>query len=173
MSGDIYVVMGVAGSGKSRTGSALAREIGVEFVEGDEYHPAANVARMAAGVALTDDDRVEWLRSISERIRRARADGQGLVVACSALKRRYRDFLRRESGVRDLRFVFLRGDRSLIANRLTSRRGHFMPASLLESQFEALEEPAPDEDAWVCDVTQTPEDIVASLVVRAHAARRT
>ena len=171
MSGDIYVVMGVAGSGKSLIGAAFARALGVDFVEGDEHHPAENVARMAAGISLTDDDRVEWLRSISERIRQARAAGQGLVVACSALKRRYRDFLRAKSGVPDLRFVFLRGDRSLIASRLTSRRGHFMPASLLESQFDALEKPAPDEGAWVCDVGQPPEDIVAGLVARARRAR--
>src|SRR4051812_39236001 len=149
MSGDIYVVMGVAGSGKSLIGAALARSLGVEFVEGDDYHPADNVARMAAGIALTDDDRVGWLRSIAERIRQARTAGQGLVVACSALKRRYRDFLRAESGVKDLRLVFLRGDRSLIAGRLASRQGHFMPPSLLESQFDALEKPAPDEDAWI------------------------
>jgi gluconokinase len=168
VSGDIYVVMGVAGSGKTRVGAALARALGVEFVEGDDYHPAENVARMAAGVPLTDADRAEWLRSIALRMREGRIAGVGLVVACSALKRRYRDVLRAESGVRDLRLVFLRGEQSLIADRLTSRRGHFMPPSLLESQFDALEKPAPDEDAWVCDIRQPPDDIVASLVARAQ-----
>jgi gluconokinase len=171
VSGDIYVVMGVAGSGKSLIGSAFARALGVEFVEGDDHHPAENVARMAAGIALTDDDRAGWLRSIAGRIREARANGAGLVVACSALKRRYRDLLRTESGVADLRFVLLRGERSLIADRLARRRGHFMPASLLESQLDALEEPASDEDAWVCDVSRLPEDIVGSLVAHAHRVR--
>src|SRR5512147_2074043 len=118
VSDDIYVVMGVAGSGKSLIGSAFARALGVEFVEGDDHHPAENVARMAAGIALTDEDRVGWLRSIAGRIREAKAAGVGLVVACSALKRQYRDFLRAESGVADLRFVLLRGERSLIADRL-------------------------------------------------------
>ena len=171
MSDDIYVVMGVAGSGKSLIGSALARALGVEFVEGDDHHPAENVARMAAGIALTDEDRVGWLRSIAGRIREARADGVGLVVACSALKRRYRDFLRTESGVADLRFVLLRGERALIADRLTSRHGHFMPPSLLESQLDALEEPASDEGAWVCDVSRTPDEIVDSLVARVRRTR--
>jgi len=168
VSDGIYVVMGVAGSGKSLIGSALARALGVAFVEGDDHHPPDNVARMAAGIPLTDDDRSGWLRSIADRIREARADGVGLVVACSALKRGYRDVLRAESGVVDLRFVLLRGERALIADRLTSRRGHFMPASLLESQFDALEEPAPDEEAWVYDVTQAPDGIVSSLVARAR-----
>ena len=171
MSDDIYIVMGVAGSGKTLIGSAFARALGVEFVEGDDHHPAENVARMAAGIALTDEDRVGWLRSIAGRIREARADGVGLVVACSALKRRYRDFLRTESGVADLRFVLLRGERSLIADRLTSRRGHFMPPSLLESQLDALEEPASDEDAWVCDVSRTPDEIVDSLVALVRRTR--
>ena len=171
MSDDIYVVMGVAGSGKSLIGSALAHALGVEFVEGDDHHPAENVARMAAGIPLTDEDRVGWLRSIAGRIREARADGVGLVVACSALRRRYRDFLRTESGVADLRFVLLRGERSLIADRLTSRRGHFMPPSLLESQLDALEEPASDEDAWVCDVSRTPDEIVDSLVALVRRTR--
>lgn len=165
---EIYVVMGVAGSGKSLIGAALARALGVEFVEGDDYHPAENVSRMAAGIALTDEDRAGWLRSIASRIREARADGVGLVVACSALKRRYRDVLRAESGVAALRFVLLRGKRALIADRLTSRRGHFMPPSLLESQFDALEEPSPDEQAWVYDVTQAPDEIVSALVTRAR-----
>ena len=171
LSDDIYVVMGVAGSGKSLIGSALARALGVEFVEGDDHHPAENVARMAAGIALTDDDRGGWLGSIAARIRAAHAAGAGLVVACSALKRRYRDLLRAESGVADLRFVLLRGERALIADRLTSRRGHFMPASLLESQLEALEAPAPDEGAWVYDVARSPDEIVESLTARARGHR--
>ncbi|MDP9202256.1 MAG: gluconokinase [Gemmatimonadota bacterium] len=161
----LYVVMGVSGSGKSFIGSALARALGIDFVEGDEYHPAENVERMSSGVPLTDDDRVQWLRSLAMRIREAKDAGTGLVMTCSALKRSYRDILRAES--RELRFVFLKGQRALIAERLAGRRGHFMPPSLLESQFATLEEPSPDEHAWVCDIRQSPEDIVAALVARA------
>ncbi len=157
--------MGVSGSGKSFIGSALARALGIDFVEGDEYHPAENVERMSSGVPLTDDDRVQWLRSLAMRIREAKDAGTGLVMTCSALKRSYRDILRAES--RELRFVFLKGQRALIAERLAGRRGHFMPPSLLESQFATLEEPSPDEHAWVCDIRQSPEDIVAALVARA------
>jgi gluconokinase len=157
--------MGVAGSGKSLIGAALAKALDVDFVEGDQYHSAESVKRMSAGIPLTDDDRALWLRSLAARIREAREAGSGLVVSCSALKRAYRDILRGEA--RDLRFVFLKGQRALIAERLTGRRGHFMPPSLLDSQFAALEEPSPDEDAWVCDVRQSPQDIVAALVARA------
>ena len=165
MNKDLYVVMGVSGSGKSLIGAAFARALGVDFVEGDQYHPAENVRRMEAGIPLTDKDRDTWLRSLAERLREAKDTGNGLVMACSALKRSYRDMLRAEA--KDLRFVFLKGQRGLIAERLASRRGHFMPASLLESQLDTLEEPSPDENAWVCDITESPENLVASLVARA------
>jgi gluconokinase len=160
----LYVVMGVSGSGKSLIGAALARALGIGFVEGDEYHPAENVERMSRGVALTDDDRVEWLRSLAARIRESKTAGTGLVMTCSALKRSYRDVLRAASP--DLRFVFLQGQQPLIAQRLAGRRGHFMHPSLLDSQFATLEEPSVDENAWVCDIRQSPRDIVASLVAR-------
>jgi gluconokinase len=163
----LYVVMGVSGSGKSLIGASLARELGVDFVEGDEYHPAENVRRMASGVPLTDDDRAGWLRALAVRIREARDAGAGLVMTCSALKRSYRDVLRAEAN--ELRFVFLRGPRALIAERLARRRGHFMPASLLDSQFATLEEPSPDEEAWVCDIRESPDDLVAALVARVSA----
>lgn len=163
----LYIVMGVSGAGKSVIGAAFARALGVEFVEGDDYHPPENVARMAAGIPLTDDDRLPWLRSLAERIRVAKHAGTGLVVACSALKRSYRNILRDASGARELQFVFLRGSRALIAERLPARHGHFMPPELLDSQFAALEEPSPDEHAWVCDINDSPEQIVASLVARA------
>ncbi len=159
--------MGVSGSGKSTVGAALARALGVDFVEGDEYHPAENVDRMARGIPLTDDDRAGWLRSLAMRIREAKDAGTGLVMTCSALKRSYRDVLR--AGARELRFIYLRGPRALIADRLAGRRGHFMPASLLESQFAALEEPSPDEEAWVCDVRELPDALVAALTARASA----
>lgn len=157
--------MGVAGSGKSTIGAAFANALGVDFVEGDAYHPPENVQRMSAGIPLTDDDRANWLRALALRIRDAKDAGRGLVFSCSALKRAYRDILRAEA--RDLRFVFLKGERALVSERLAGRRGHFMPPSLLDSQFAALEEPSPDEHAWVCDVRQSPQEIVAGLVARA------
>jgi len=163
----LYVVMGVSGSGKSLIGAALARALDVDFVEGDEYHPAENVARMAAGIPLTDDDRLPWLRALGRRIRVAKDAGTGLVVACSALKRSYRDILRDESRAPQLQFVFLRGPRALIAERLPGRLGHFMPPTLLASQFATLEEPSPDEHAWVCNINDSPEHLVAALVARA------
>jgi gluconokinase len=159
--------MGVSGSGKSTIGASLARALGVDFVEGDQYHTSENVRRMAAGVPLTDDDRAEWLRALAERIRQAKETRHGLVLSCSSLKRSYRDVLR--TGSNELRFVFLRGDRTVISQRLTGRSGHFMPPSLLESQVNTLEEPSSDEEAWVCDIRQSPEEIVAALVVCASA----
>ncbi len=159
--------MGVSGSGKSTIGAAFARALGIAFVEGDVYHPAENVERMAAGVPLTDDDRVPWLRALARRLREAKDAGTGLVMSCSALKRSYRDILRAEGA--ELRFVFLRGQGALIAERLAGRRGHFMPPSLLDSQLATLEEPSADEDAWVCDIREAPQDLVAALVARASA----
>lgn len=161
----LYVVMGVAASGKSTIGAGLARALDVPFIDGDDLHPAANVERMAAGIPLTDEDRRPWLRAIAARLRDAKRVGQGLVVACSALKRPYRDLLR-TAGDAAVRFVYLKGNRTLLAERMTQRRGHYMPAALLDSQLAALEEPAPDEDAWVCEIGATPDAIVAELVAR-------
>lgn len=163
----LYVVMGVSGSGKTVVGTALARALGVEFVEGDDYHPADNVKRMAAGIPLTDDDRALWLRALAARLREAKNAGTGLVMSCSALKRSYRDVLRAQAP--EVTFVFLKGRRDLIAERIAGRHGHFMPPSLLESQFAALEAPSPDEHAWVCDISKAPEDLVAALVARASS----
>jgi gluconokinase len=162
----LYVIMGVAGSGKSTIGAKLARALAVDFVDGDDLHPPENVRRMAAGIALTDDDRRGWLLAIAEHLRAAERAGRGLVVTCSALKRSYRDLLR-TAGAADVQFVYLRGDRTLIAERMAERRGHFMPPSLLDSQFATLEEPGRDEDVWVCDTRQSPDAIVAELVKRA------
>ncbi len=161
----LYVIMGVAGSGKSLIGARLARELHVEFVEGDDLHPPDNVRRMAAGIPLTDDDRKGWLMAIAARLREAERAGVGLVASCSALKRSYRDLLR--SGAARVQFVYLAGPRALLAERMANRRGHFMPASLLDSQLAILEEPSPDEHAWVCDIRETPDAIVADLVRRA------
>jgi gluconokinase len=159
--------MGVSGSGKSLIGAALANALGVDFVEGDQYHPAENVARMASGIPLTDENRAGWLGALAARLREAKDAGTGLVMTSSALKRSYRDILRAEAP--ELQLVFLQGRRALIAERIAGRRGHFMPPSLLESQFATLEEPTPDEHAWVCDTRQSPEDIVAALVARTAA----
>jgi len=157
--------MGVCGSGKSLIGAQFARELGIEFVEGDDLHAPDNVKRMAAGTSLTDDDRHGWLMAIAARLREARRARMGLVVSCSALKRSYRDLLRSE-GDPDVRFVYLAGSRALLAERMAQRRGHFMPPSLLESQLAILEEPSPDECAWMCDIRETPDAIVADLVTR-------
>jgi gluconokinase len=162
----LYVIMGVAGSGKSTIGPELARALHVDFVEGDDLHPPDNVQRMAAGIPLTDDNRRGWLIRIADRLRDAKRTGVGLVVSCSALKRIYRDLLR-SVGAADIRFVYLAGSRELLAERMAIRRGHFMPPSLLESQLAILEEPSPDERAWVYDIRETPDVIVADLVRRA------
>ena len=161
----LYVIMGVCGSGKSVVGARLARALDIEFVEGDGLHPPENVKRMASGIPLTDDDRHSWLTAIAARLREARGAGVGLVVSCSALKRSYRDLLR-SLGEADVRFVYLAGSGALLAQRLAQRRGHFMPPSLLESQLSILEEPSPDERAWVCDISAAPHAIVADLVTR-------
>ena len=161
----LYVVMGVSGSGKSVIGALLARALGIEFVEGDAYHSPENVARMSAGIPLTDEDRQAWLAAIATRLDAARA-GLGLVVSCSALRRRYRDVLR--AGRTDVQFVYLEGARAVLEQRLAGRHGHFMPSSLLDSQLAILEPPVPDEHAWVCDIGQPPEVIVAYLVARSQ-----
>ena len=161
----LFIVMGVSGSGKTTIGARLARALGSEFVEGDDLHPPENVKRMTAGIPLTDDDRRGWLLAIAARLREAKRARIGLVVSCSALKRSYRDLLR-SVGETEVRFVYLAGSRALLAERLAQRRGHFMPPSLLESQLSILEEPSPDEGAWVCDIRQAPAAIVADLVKR-------
>ncbi|HEX9473802.1 MAG TPA: gluconokinase [Steroidobacteraceae bacterium] len=162
-----YVVMGVAGTGKSTVGSALALALGLAFVEGDAYHPARNVQRMAAGIPLTDADRSPWLNALAARLQEAEHAGTGLVMACSALKRAYREQLR--GGAAGVTFIYLHGDRELLARRLAQRHQHFMPASLLESQLAALEPPTPDEGAWTYDISLSPRAIVASLVERIGA----
>lgn len=158
--------MGVSGSGKSLIGSRLASAIGVEFVEGDDFHPAENIERMSSGIPLDDEDRAGWLTALSRRIRVADDTGAGVVITCSALKRAYRDILR--GGTRDVQFIFLRGPQDLIAKQVVDRGGgHFMPPSLLDSQFAILEEPSEDENAWVYDISDSPDKIVADLIARA------
>jgi gluconokinase len=165
MNRNVYVVMGVTGSGKSTVGAMLARRLRLDFVEGDDYHPPENVRRMASGNALTDADRAGWLRALARRIQEAKDAGTGLVLTCSALKRAYRDVFRGADP--EVRFVFLKGPESLIGERIAARRGHFMPASLLESQLAILEEPAGDEQALTYEISGTPEAIVDAIVARA------
>lgn len=156
-----WVVMGVSGCGKSSVGAALAMALGVRFLEGDAYHPPANVARMRAGVALTDAERAAWLDSLAAEIGAAAAAGTGLVLSCSALKRRYRDRLRAADP--DLRFAHLSGERALFARRMQERSGHFMPLSLLDSQLATLEPLQRDEAGIVLDARRTPAELAADV----------
>ena len=151
--------MGVSGCGKSTVGALLAQRLCCEFLEGDTLHPARNVARMAAGVALTDYDRRVWLLALARHLKAAHDANQSLIVSCSALKRRYRDVLRRVSA--DLAFVHLHAAPALLAQRMAARTGHYMPASLLASQLEALEAPAADERAVTFDAGLAPDQIAA------------
>jgi gluconokinase len=165
------VVMGVSGSGKSTVANLLASQLGCPLLEGDSLHSAHNIERMAAGHALTDADRQDWLAAIAARIAAAQSAGQFLVVSCSALKRSYRDMLRRADP--RLVFVYLKGDMALIRARLARRQDHFMPTALLESQFQTLEEPAPDEHAIECSIALRPAAMVAWMLPRiAEAASR-
>lgn len=152
------VVMGVSGCGKSTVGAALAAHMGWRFVEGDSLHPADNVAKMAAGQALSDADRAGWLATLADVLAQARAQEQGLVISCSALKRAYRDRLR--AGDSQALFAHLDGSREVIAARIASRTHMYMPASLLESQFAALQPPEPDEQALHLDVLQPPAELI-------------
>jgi gluconokinase len=150
------VVMGVSGCGKSTLGLALAHALSLRYVEGDVLHPPENVQRMAAGIALTDDDRAGWLAALAQALREARDAGAGVVVSCSALKRAYRDVLR--GGATDLRLVHLHGDAQLLKSRMTARPGHYMPASLLQSQLQTLEVPSDEENPIRVNIALPPSD---------------
>jgi gluconokinase len=156
----LIVVMGVAGSGKTTIASGLAEKLGVPFVEGDSLHPAANVKKMASGTPLTDADRWPWLEAIGERMEVERATGHGVVVSCSALKRAYRDCLRKCVHGK-VQFILLDGSRELISDRMKQRKGHFMPAALLDSQFATLEKPTADEHAVILDISHTVPSLLA------------
>jgi gluconokinase len=154
--------MGVSGSGKSTIASMLAHRLHWIYEDGDWFHPASNVEKMHHGEPLTDADRWPWLRAIAAWIDETRQVGNHGIVACSALKRAYRDILVGER--KDVEIVFLNGDRDLIARRIAARNGHFMPASLLESQFAALETPAADEHPIVVSIAPHPREIVDDIV---------
>jgi gluconokinase len=157
----VIVVMGVSGSGKSTVGKLLAARLHWPYAEADDFHPPDNIRKMAAGIALTDEDRRPWLAAISAWIDKQIAAGEPGVVTCSALKRAYRDRL--HGGRPEVQLVYLHGDRDLIAARLAARHGHFFRVELLDSQFAALEEPTPDEDVLVVPVTGTPEEVVEEI----------
>ena len=144
--------MGVSGCGKTTVGKLLAKRLKAEFLEGDELHPPRNVERMASGIALTDNDRRDWLREIAQQLADAHAAGHDLVVSCSALKKSYRNVLRSASA--SLAFVHMDASPELLAARLDARVGHYMPASLLESQLQILEPPGPDERAVAINANQ-------------------
>jgi gluconokinase len=151
-----FVVMGVAGSGKTEIGTLLAARIGAPFADGDRFHSPANVAKMAAGIPLDDTDRWPWLDAIA-----AWLDAHPTcVVACSALRRVYRDRLRRS----DVRFIYLRGTRELLASRIAGRHAHFFPIALLDSQLATLEEPGADELATTCSIERSPNEIVDQIL---------
>jgi gluconokinase len=157
----IIIVMGVSGSGKSVVGRALADDLGWPFLDADDFHPPANVAKMASGTPLTDEDRWPWLDTLAAKVRAVSDTGGDLVLACSALRAAYRE--RIAAGARspdEVRFVHLRGERATIAARLAPRRHRYMPATLLDSQFATLEEPA---DALVVDVRLTIPEQVARI----------
>lgn len=158
--------MGVSGSGKTTVGRLVAQRLGAAFLDADDFHPAANVAKMRAGTPLTDEDRAGWLDRLRAEIERARAGKRTLVLACSALRESYRERLR--GADTDVVFAHLEGDRELIAARLAARSGHYMPASLLESQFAALEPPT---DAINVPLELQPE--AAATVLLEQLARRT
>ena len=150
-----FVVMGVSGAGKSLIGRHLSEAIGAVFFDGDDLHPAANVAKMTAGTPLDDADRAPWLERIGGCLRRP-----GTVIACSALRRRYREAITAAAGA-PVTFLFLTGPREVLAARMAARTGHYMPAGLLDSQIATLEVPGPDERCVAADIVGTPEEIVA------------
>jgi len=162
----VIVVMGVSGSGKTTIGTALAGALGVEYAEADTFHPKANIDKMTAGTPLTDEDRAPWLEAIAGWIREHEVTGG--VVTSSALKRRYRDVLRTGG---DVWFAHLHGDRTILAERMKSRSGHFMPVSLLDSQLADLEPLQPDEPGAIFDIRETPAEITEAALTafREHA----
>ncbi|SCG48096.1 gluconate kinase, SKI family [Micromonospora echinaurantiaca] len=156
------VVMGVSGAGKTTVARGIAARTGLTFAEADEFHPPANVERMRAGVPLDDAARQPWLRELAAWMAARAAEGVSTVLACSALRRSYRDVLRQ--GPPQVEFVHLDGPAEVIRERLSQRAGHYMPASLLESQLATLEQPDPDESVLVLDVSLTPEELVEAAV---------
>jgi carbohydrate kinase (thermoresistant glucokinase family) len=166
----IVVVMGVSGSGKTTIAVGLSHRLGWQYQEGDALHPQANVEKMKSGHALADADRLPWLHKIAKKIDEWRRLGISGVVTCSALKRAYRDIIIGDRP--EVVLVYPKGSKELIAERMVRRHGHFMPASLLDSQFATLEEPSPDENAIVVSIDRSPEAIVDDIVQRLRQRAR-
>lgn len=162
-----YVIMGVSGSGKSSVGEALSAAIGAPYIDGDDLHPAENIAKMSAGTPLTDADRWPWLDRVGNTL--AAHDGT-VIIGCSALKRIYRDRIR-EAAAGPVTFLHLAGPKALIAERMKHRSGHFMPGSLLDSQYQALEPPGADEQAVTVSIDQPLTAIVAEITVAIQGVR--
>jgi len=160
--GNAIVVMGVSGSGKTTVADSLARRLGWAFAEGDQMHPAANVEKMRKGIPLDDADRAPWLDRIGQELKNWSRDARSGVMTCSALKRAYRDRIR--AARPDVRFVYLKGSEAMIRSRVATRYHEYMPASLLHSQFEALEEPGPDESILTVNAGDSPEAQIMEIV---------
>ena len=159
--GKFIIVMGVSGCGKSTIGERLAEAIGAVYLEGDSYHPPENVTKMASAISLTDDDRWPWFDSIIAAAQTVISEGKSAVVACSALKRKYRDYLFRDFG-EECCLVFLDGSFELIETRMNARKGHFMKSTLLKSQFETLEVPDNEQNVFHVSIEEPPEKVVSS-----------
>lgn len=160
------VVMGVSGTGKSAVATRVATARSLRMVEGDEHHPQANIDKMAAGTPLTDEDRLPWLHELADMLDASAAEGRTTVLTCSALKQSYRDLLRGRLGPDGVFFVHLHADFAVLQERMTTRSGHFMPATLLRSQLDTLEHLGPDERGAVVDVSPPLEDVVADVLRR-------
>ena len=158
----VAIIMGISGCGKSTIGALLASCLQWDFEDADWFHPASNIDKMHSGIPLTDEDRWPWLEAVAGWIDKARRSGRHGVIACSALKRSYRDALIGDRA--DVRLVYLKGDETLIARRIATRHEHFMPPSLLHSQFEALEEPGLDENPIVVSIEPQPREIVSRIL---------
>jgi gluconokinase len=165
----VIIIFGVSGAGKTTVGELLARKPDWHFYEADDFHSQANIEKMSRGVPLTDKDRWPWLENLRELIKRCVAANENAVLACSALKRVYRERLRVSD---DVKLVFLRGDYALVAEQLRHRRGHFMNPTLLRSQFADLEEPQPDEDALTIELGRTPQELVGEIKMKLHLANK-
>jgi gluconokinase len=162
------IIFGVSGAGKTTVGKLLSRQLGWRFVEADDFHPAANIEKMRSGHPLTDGDRWPWLDRLRQQVEQLLSARENAVLACSALKRAYRDRLRVND---EVKFVFLRGDHALVEKQLRRRHGHFMDANLLQSQFDDLEEPQPYENVLTIELGGTPKEIVEEIEGKLHLAR--